>query len=837
MSLKPLAAIALTVAMGAATAVQAHEASSSWSPESVSARIEKSALGASFAQLETFGQDALQRPGRDGLDRLYHVAWLFLNQSEFQRFQAWNDRLKLRAIQEGDIRYLHVAEINELRSRFDRGDLTAGDEIKRRAGTETDWFARAHAKSTAAYVMIVQDQVGEALKLLYEARHEIPKDAIGAGMAQAGIAESEGLAMMNLHDLRGAAAAFGRQQFEFTPYGYPHPDFDGLYNMAQLASELGQKELAGRLAAAHHRLTTRSDLHGLNVWDANLCAMVAEASGDSRGVLRCLAPLGEDLGTAQFLAPKLLPARAIARAKLGQATAAARDLARLEALHASHTFGESKFTRLPEVQAQVLRAQGHDSQAFDLLSRYTTQRITDQARDNAAGISQVAQEMEKQLDSRREQLQTAQRNVNLQQQVIKSQHLIVVLGGFLVAVFLGLLFWQVHWAGMLRRARHSAEAANRAKSEFLANMSHEIRTPLNGVVAVADMLARSSLGEREREMVEIIQSSGDTLQRLLSDVLDLARIESGKITFETAPFHVGDLMRDVAALSRPRCDEKGVRLEVEVSPDMDGLVSGDMVRVRQVVTNFLSNAVKFTETGSIKVTAERTDEGLARFRVVDTGVGFDPANKARVMGRFQQADSSITRRFGGTGLGLAICAELAALMGGKVDCDSTPGEGSRFWMELPLPPAAGQDAESADAVAGLGGGERPRILVADDHPTNRRVVELMLSDAADLTAVENGCEALEALAAAPFDLVLMDMQMPVMDGLTAVREMRRLEALHGRPRLPVIMLTANAMPEHIAEALAAGADLHLGKPFTVQALFEAMDEAFANASDAEEMAA
>jgi len=391
----------------------------------------------------------------------------------------------------------------------------------------------------------------------------------------------------------------------------------------------------------------------------------------------------------------------------------------------------------------------------------------------------------------------------------------------------------------LVEARDAAQAANVLKSQFLANMSHEIRTPLNGVVAVADMLARAELGAREQERVEIIRSSGDTLQRLLSDVLDLARIESGKITIESAPFHVGEMVRGVASLSQLRCEEKGVALEVSVGPDLDGVVSGDMVRVRQVVTNFLSNAVKFTESGSIRVTAERTAAGLARFTVVDTGVGFEPASKGLVMGRFQQADSSITRRFGGTGLGLAICCELAELMGGVVDCDSTPGEGARFWMELPLPPA---ETEAVVAIAGAAAENedtRLRILVADDHPTNRRVVELMLGEVADLVSAENGREALDALAAEgpAFDLVLMDMQMPVMDGLTAVREIRRLEAVHGKLRLPIIMLTANAMPEHIADAGAAGADLHLGKPFTAQSLFDAISEAVAIAATGEELAA
>jgi two-component system, sensor histidine kinase len=840
MPLKPLAAVALMFALGLASPASAHPSDSrvSWTPESVADQIEKSAETSSFAQLEAFGRDALARPGRDGLDRLYHVSWLFLNQSEFQRFEAWNARLKARAEQQGDARYMEVAALDDLRSRFDRGDLAAGEEIKRRATVESDWFARAHAKSTAAYVMIIQNQVGEALKLLYEADGEVPNGADGAGQAHTGIWESVGLALMSLHDLTGAAAAFGRQQFEFSPRGYPHPDFDGLYNMASLAAELGHQDLAEHLAAAHHRLSSRSDLQGLNVWDANLCAKVAEAKGDSQGVLACLAPLGEKLANAQFLASGLLPARAIARAKLGQVDAAARDLDTLKALHASKTFGEAKFARLPEVEAQVLHAQGRDRQAFDLLSRYADQQAVAQNQAYSAGIRQVTQEMDKQLGARREQLLTAERNANLQQQVIKSQHLIVVLGGFLACIFLALLFWQAHVAQALRRARESAEAANRAKSEFLANMSHEIRTPLNGVVAVADMLARADLREREREMVEIIRSSGDTLQRLLSDVLDLARIESGKITIEAAPFHVGDLVRSVAALSQLRCDEKGVRLKVSVAPEMDGMVNGDMVRVRQVVTNFLSNAVKFTEAGTIEVSVARTPEGLARFTVSDTGVGFDPSSKGRVMGRFQQADSSITRRFGGTGLGLAICAELAGLMGGGVDCDSRPGEGARFWMDIPLPSALNEaNGAAAMGVADAEPGGRPRVLVADDHPTNRRVVELMLGDVADLVSVENGQEALEALEGGQdFDIVLMDMQMPVMDGLSAVKEIRRLEAAKTKPRLPIIMLTANAMPEHIADAMDAGADLHLGKPFTAQSLFEAMDQAMA-ATQSEELAA
>jgi signal transduction histidine kinase len=370
-------------------------------------------------------------------------------------------------------------------------------------------------------------------------------------------------------------------------------------------------------------------------------------------------------------------------------------------------------------------------------------------------------------------------------------------------------------AEVMADARDQAEASNRSKSEFLANMSHEIRTPLNGVVALAAMLSSAELGAKEREMVDIIRTSADTLERLVSDILDLARIESGEVAVESAPFHVGDLVRSVAALGNLRAAEKGVRLEVSVAPDVDRVVMGDASRVRQILDNLLSNAVKFTDQGHISLQATRTPAGLARFEVEDTGVGFDIANKARVLSRFQQADGSITRRFGGSGLGLTISHDLAEIMGGALDCDSTPGSGSRFWFELPLAPALDLAPNTALAQPAPEPERGLRVLLADDHPTNRKVVELILKTiGASLTSVENGEEAVSAFAAGDFDLVLMDMQMPVMDGVTAVRRIRLLEAGREASSVPIIMLTANALPEHVEASLASGADYHLGKPFT-----------------------
>jgi PAS domain S-box-containing protein len=392
----------------------------------------------------------------------------------------------------------------------------------------------------------------------------------------------------------------------------------------------------------------------------------------------------------------------------------------------------------------------------------------------------------------------------------------------------------------LTEARDAAEAANRAKSAFLANMSHEIRTPLNGVIGVADALARTRLDAAQTEMVEVVRSSAGTLERLLSDVLDLARVESGRIELHPEPFHVGDAVRDVARLCRPAAEEKGIALEVELAAEVDRIGLGDAVRIRQILTNLVSNAVKFTAEGEVRLTvrAEGAPGGV-RFEVADTGVGFDPEQKARLFARFQQADGSITRRFGGTGLGLAISRELADLMGGEIDCDSTPGKGSTFVLRvrLPLVEHEGAEAEAREPPAREAGEGAVRVLLADDHPVNRQVVQLMLAGAdAEVHAVENGREACDAFYAARFDVVLMDMQMPVMDGLSAVREIRAHEAHAGAGRTPIIMLTANAMAEHVEQSLAAGADQHLGKPLRAETLYAAIARALDLSAEASEAA-
>jgi CheY-like chemotaxis protein len=381
----------------------------------------------------------------------------------------------------------------------------------------------------------------------------------------------------------------------------------------------------------------------------------------------------------------------------------------------------------------------------------------------------------------------------------------------------------------------SARAASIAKSEFLANMSHEIRTPLNGVLGMAQVLAQTELTDRQREMMDVILNSGRVLNALLSDILDLAKVEAGEVELETAPFNLRAGLTAAAATFEGLAHQKGLTFSLDIAPGFHDHAVGDALKIGQIVNNLVSNAVKFTCEGSVAVRAATREIGDGAITltvdVEDTGEGFSPEVQASLFERFVQGDGSITRRFGGSGLGLSIALRFAKLMDGDIICDSAPGEGARFRFTARLTPAQAEVPTPTRRAAPTPLSQRLRVLLAEDHPTNQRVVELMLGEIADLVVVENGAAALEAFDSQPFDLVLMDTQMPVMDGLTAIREIRAREHAGTRDRIPIISLTANAMPHQVEACLGAGADLHLAKPITVTALFESIAAAGDLAAD------
>ena len=380
-------------------------------------------------------------------------------------------------------------------------------------------------------------------------------------------------------------------------------------------------------------------------------------------------------------------------------------------------------------------------------------------------------------------------------------------------------------ATALTMALHRAEAASRSKSEFLANMSHEIRTPLNGVLGLAEVLDRTELDQRQRDLLKTIIDSAATLDGILGDLLDFSRLEAGRLTIAETAFDLGALIEEAASPYRSAAEAKGLSFDLALDEAARRRVVGDPVRLRQFLTNLLSNAVKFTSEGRVGLAVSKAARGERYyFEVRDSGIGFEPEQAERLFSRFEQADGSITRQFGGTGLGLSISRQLADLMGGQVSATGKPGRGAVFTLMLPL--AVAREAPAAAAPAIDHSGRAPRVLVVDDNETNRKVAELILAAiGAEVVCVEDGQAALDAVESNEFDVVLMDLQMPVMDGLSATRAIRARETAAGTPRLPVIVLSANVMREHIDASNAAGADDHIGKPVRAETLIAAVLQA------------
>ena len=405
----------------------------------------------------------------------------------------------------------------------------------------------------------------------------------------------------------------------------------------------------------------------------------------------------------------------------------------------------------------------------------------------------------------------------------------------------------------LEQAQAEAKRAAEVRDRFFANISHEVRTPLNAVLGLASALAHTTLTPRQAEMLNLITGAGDSLRRVLDDMLDLSKMQAGQFSLSSAAFDLKADIEAVVEMRRAAAEDKNLTLDVAFTPSARGQVIGDGVRITQIVSNLVSNAVKFTTQGRVMVRVDvrsgdvragdvrsgdmRSGEVGDRLviEVEDTGIGFDAAAAQRLFRPFVQADDAISRQFGGTGLGLSICKSLAELMGGEITAESAPGTGSLFRVVLPiqrLPSAQDEDAQASEASAATEQGARLRVLAVEDNPANQMVVRCLLEPLGfEIVTADNGLEGVLQFEQDRFDMVLMDMQMPVMDGLDAMRRIRADEARRKVGRTPIVMLTANTTENHHLKAVQAGADHLVAKPVTLDILLQGMEQGAAAAHE------
>ncbi len=794
------------------------------------------------ADIESAGRRALQERGDKRLYALWRVLYAYKSNQIKERFRAWETVIREAARRDKDPALIALADLEH--QAYERE--TQGHSVF----SDSDWDRYLNRSGPDIRMMASIERVrylgrasrwAEATRLAARMTVELENRGRVARRVLAELHQVHGYTLSDLGDKEGAldqmtqAARLDQREIFYIR------EIERIYDLAFTAVDLGQLTAAERFAAVHHRMTMATGDPILATWDSFLCARIAAKWESPRRVLDCLMPAAGELARPnRRLDVQMLGQRALAEAQLGRAAAARADLARLRSTPVALSPRDPHDEAL--IQAYIDQAEGRGAKAFRALDAWRRVDATQAEQVHRRHITEMSAALESELRAKRDESRRLAEEVRLDHSLARASVVIALLLGVLVV---GGVAWAVHQRRISRRfkdAQARAEAANKAKSAFLAMMSHELRTPLNGMLGLGQALRAGPLTAKQAEQVDLLLDSGDTLLVLLNDILDLSKIEAGKL--EIAPT-AGDIVSTCARLvsgHQPMAREKGVQLSFLLESPAPGPLMFDGVRVRQCLTNLVSNALKFTTIGKVEVTLAcyPEDDGGAepervrvRLRVSDTGIGMNQVTLAKLFTPFTQADASTTRNFGGTGLGLNITRRLVKLMRGEITVESEEGRGSVFTIEMVVDVAAASEAASRETddggeEAGFAALHGARVLVVDDHPVNRRVIRLFLDPfECQVTEAQNGQEALDALEAEPFDLVLMDVNMPVMDGMEATRRLRRDPRF---ARLPVIALTADVMSSQIKTCLEAGCDSHVAKPIDLRNLLSVMDRCLARAA-------
>ncbi len=767
---------------------------------------EKLKVGTSTETLEDFGRNALRRRGEDRLSRLHLVASEFSMFEDVARFEKWNAQFRSIAEEEGNQRFVNLADANMATLKVytsGTGDL---GPLKAVLAQTQDSLVRSIVINRIAFFDVDGSNTVGALKKLSESRALIPENDPATDIAMREYWDQMASTLLGFNDIDGATAAAARVYFSYTPEDFNSPNTVVLANLIGVARRVGDEPLARRTYQALNRLAIEGGDPARIAAVRVDCAVIETTFNRPSAALKCLDGVDFGLLASKIEQVKAMSVRAITRARLGQNDLAKADFDQLKRWQASGEYNPLMFANLPLIESAILANEGRalESQALAMDYWSTSQRRL------AGDFRRSIHELTKTLQSDLEELR---RGAEMQKKVIQLQWILAGLALFL-CLAAGFAVYS------LRRMNQKLVQASAAKSAFLANISHEIRTPLNGILGLAQAVSADQLAPEQAERMEVLKRSGMGLMAILNDLLDLAKIEAGRMTIEAAPFSPEEVMTASRNAIWAAAEAKGITVETVIDPSARGIYQGDATRLRQIVDNLVSNAVKFTQTGSVHVSLARKADRLV-LTVKDTGIGMTPEAASRIFSRFEQADSSTTRRFGGTGLGLSICAELVKAMKGEITVSSAVGKGSTFVVTLPLERLSDVNIVPLPKLEGqvLFNGPPLRVLAAEDHPVNQLVLKTLLAQLGiNITLVGDGAQVVQRYQDSDWDIVLMDVQMPVMDGVTATRAIRAFERDHNRKPTPVLALTANNMAHQIEEYRKAGFSGHVPKPIDAMEL-------------------